>query len=129
LGAIDMVNFHAPETVPARFAGRTFHRHNAHVTLMRTTAAECAAIGTDIGEKLASAQGPALVLAPLQGFSAIDRAGQPFDDPAARRAALDALCRAGKAVSVTEVDAHINDPEFARLAARRLLEMMPQRET
>jgi uncharacterized protein (UPF0261 family) len=127
LGATDMVNFHARDSVPTRFADRKFYQHNANVTLMRTTAAECAAIGTDIGRKLSAASGPALVLAPMRGVSAIDRTGQPFDDPVARRALVDALRHAGRAVNVEEVDAHINDPEFARLAARRLLEMMGKR--
>jgi len=27
-GCLDMVNFGEPQTVPARFAGRTFYRHN-----------------------------------------------------------------------------------------------------
>ena len=36
-GALDMVNFYAPESVPSTFAGRTFYQHNANVTLMRTT--------------------------------------------------------------------------------------------
>lgn len=31
VGALDMVNFGAEETVPARFAGRKFHVHNAQV--------------------------------------------------------------------------------------------------
>ena len=37
VGALDMVNFWAPETVPERYAGRLFYRHNPNVTLMRTT--------------------------------------------------------------------------------------------
>jgi uncharacterized protein (UPF0261 family) len=40
VGALDMVNFHAPETIPERFQHRKFHRHNASVTLMRTTPEE-----------------------------------------------------------------------------------------
>ena len=36
-GATDMVNFYAPDSVPVRFANRTFYKHNANVTLMRTT--------------------------------------------------------------------------------------------
>jgi uncharacterized protein (UPF0261 family) len=40
-GALDMVNFYAPESVPPRFKDRTFYRHNANVTLMRTTPDEC----------------------------------------------------------------------------------------
>jgi uncharacterized protein (UPF0261 family) len=119
-----MVNFYAPDSVPAQFADRTFYRHNANVTLMRTTPAENAAIGADIARKLAAATGPVSVLLPARGVSAIDREGQPFDDPAARRA-LHAAIRAGLgAADVMELDLHINDPEFADAAARRLLELM-----
>ena len=40
LGALDMVNFGAMETVPEPFRDRRLHAHNAQVTLMRTTAEE-----------------------------------------------------------------------------------------
>ena len=63
-GATDMVNFYAPDSVPAQFADRTFYRHNANVTLMRTTPAENAAIGADIARKLSVATGPVSVLLP-----------------------------------------------------------------
>src|SRR5262245_1428054 len=52
VGACDMVNFGAQETVPSRFAERKFHAHNAHVTLMRTTPEESARIGAFIVERL-----------------------------------------------------------------------------
>jgi uncharacterized protein (UPF0261 family) len=122
-GATDMVNFYAPDSVPAQFADRIFYRHNANVTLMRTTPAENAAIGADIARKLSAATGPVAVLLPARGVSAIDREGQPFDDPAARRA-LHAAIRAGLGADVMELDLHINDPEFADAAARRLLQLM-----
>ncbi len=51
-GALDMVNFGAPETIPAKYADRTFYRHNPLVTLMRTTIEENAALGRIIAEKL-----------------------------------------------------------------------------
>jgi uncharacterized protein (UPF0261 family) len=124
LGATDMVNFHARETVPAKFAGRTFYQHNANVTLMRTTVEECAAIGADIGRKLAKATGPVAVLAPIRGVSALDCAGQPFDDPAARQATCAALRSNAPHLEFTALDWHINDPEFARKAAGRLMEML-----
>src|SRR2546429_9898088 len=44
-GCLDMVNFHGPETVPAKFKGRTFYHHNPQVPLMRTPPAECAPLG------------------------------------------------------------------------------------
>jgi uncharacterized protein (UPF0261 family) len=124
VGATDMVNFHGLATVPPAFAGRRLHRHNEHVTLMRTTPAECAAIGALIGKKVARARGPAAVLLPERGVSAIDRAGQPFDDPAGRRALYDALRANAGRVPVTELPFHINDKEFADACAQRLIELM-----
>jgi uncharacterized protein (UPF0261 family) len=124
VGATDMVNFHGRESVPAQFAGRRFHHHNANVTLMRTTSEECAAIGADIGRKLAAARGPTAVLLPARGVSAIDAAGQPFDDPAARAALATALRASCGRVEVTELDLHVNDAKFAEACARRLLGLM-----
>jgi uncharacterized protein (UPF0261 family) len=123
-GAVDMVNFYAPASVPARFATRTFYKHNANVTLMRTTLEENAAIGADIARKLSAATGPLSVLLPARGVSAIDKDGQPFDDPDARRALHDAIRSGLPGVDVAELDLHINDPEFADAAARKLLELM-----
>jgi uncharacterized protein (UPF0261 family) len=45
VGALDMVNYWAIDTLPAQYAGRNLHRHNPQVTLMRTTAAESRQIG------------------------------------------------------------------------------------
>ena len=124
VGATDMVNFHSPASVPQRFASRRFHRHNANVTLMRTTPDECAAIGADIGKKLARASGPMTVLLPTRGVSAIDRAGEPFDDPGARQALFAALRTSGPGLDVRELDCHINDTAFATAAAERLIALM-----
>ena len=84
-GALDMVNFYAPESVPASFKDRLFYRHNANVTLMRTTPDENARIGAGIAQKLSAAKGPGRDPASRRGVSAIDKEGQPFYDPAARR--------------------------------------------
>jgi uncharacterized protein (UPF0261 family) len=56
--------------------------------------------------------------------SAIDKEGQPFDDPVARKALHDAIRAGAHGFEVTEVDRHINDPEFADAAAKKLLELM-----
>lgn len=123
-GALDMVNFHGRQTVPATFADRLFYQHNANVTLMRTTSAESVRIGAGMARKLAAARGPVRVLLPARGVSAIDREGQPFDDPVARRALHDAIRSGAPGVDVQELDLHINDRRFAEAAARALLEMM-----
>jgi uncharacterized protein (UPF0261 family) len=123
-GALDMANFYAVDSVPARFKDRLFYKHNANVTLMRTTVDENARIGASIAEKLSAAKGPVAVLLPARGVSAIDRAGQPFDDPAARQALHDAIRAGARGFEVTEIDRHINDPDFADAAASKLLELM-----
>jgi len=124
VGALDMVNFGPRDSVPAKFAGRKFHVHNASVTLMRTTPEENAKLGEEIARKLAAAKGPTVLMLPLQGLSAIDRPGQPFDEPAARAALYDALRRTRGPVELIELDNHINDLEFAETAARTLLRLL-----
>jgi uncharacterized protein (UPF0261 family) len=123
-GALDMVNFYGPDSVPERFKGRRLYRHNANVTLMRTTAEESATIGTDIARKLSAARGPVAIMLPQRGVSAIDRAGQPFDDPEARRALHDAILAGAAGLDVTALDLHINDPEFAEAAAGKLIDLL-----
>ncbi|HLY08426.1 MAG TPA: Tm-1-like ATP-binding domain-containing protein [Planctomycetota bacterium] len=124
VGAVDMVNFYAPESVPAAFKGRKFYQHNPVVTLMRTTPEENARIGADLGAKVAAAKGPKAILLPKKGVSAIDAAGQPFDDPEARISLFSAIRRQAKGVDILELDQHINDPEFADAASRKLLDLM-----
>ena len=148
-GAVDMVNFYGPQTVPTKFNGRLFHKHNANVTLMRTTADENRAIGADIARKLTKAAGPVAVMLPARGVSAIDKAGQPFDDPIARNALHDTIVGtirdargaseaspAGRAsgggapralIEVDQLDLHINDPAFADAAATKLIDLMSRR--
>jgi uncharacterized protein (UPF0261 family) len=125
VGALDMVNFGPRDTVPEAFAGRHFHVHNPNVTLMRTTAAECARLGEVIAGKLNRATGPTTVMLPLRGVSALDRPGQPFHDPDGDRALFEALRRHLKpGIAVLEIDAHINDVAFADAIADTLLEAL-----
>ena len=128
-GALDMANFYAPESVPPKFKDRIFYRHNPNVTLMRTTPEENARIGADIARKLSSAQGPVAVLLPGRGVSAIDREGQPFDDPIARRTLHDAIRSDARGVEVINLDLHINDPAFADAAAGKLIELMQRKSS
>jgi uncharacterized protein (UPF0261 family) len=115
LGALDMVNFGARDTVPPKFEHRNLYVHNPSVTLMRTTAEECAELGRRIAGKLAAATGPTSLFVPLGGVSLIDAEGQPFHDPEADAALFDALREglAGSSVELVELDANVNDEEFA----------------
>lgn len=118
-GALDMVNFGARSSVPTAFAGRTFHEHNASVTLMRTTAEENDRMGRWIGDKLNRCDGPVRFLLPEGGVSALDAPGLPFHDPradAALFAALEATVRQTERRRLVRLPHNINDPAFAEAA-------------
>ncbi|MFN8215323.1 MAG: Tm-1-like ATP-binding domain-containing protein [Solirubrobacterales bacterium] len=125
LGALDMLNFGPVAMVPARLAGRTLSVHNPQTTLVRTNAEECGRIGAELGRRLAAARGPTAVFVPLRGVSALSGAGRVFDDPDADAALFGGLRRTlGGEVELHEIDAHINDPEFALAMAGRLADYL-----
>jgi uncharacterized protein (UPF0261 family) len=124
-GCLDMVNFHAPDSVPPRFAGRTFYAHNPQSTLMRTTPGECAALGRILAEKVSLSTGPVTVLLPRKAISVISAAGQPFHDSTADAALFDAIkTHLRPDITLIEMDSAINDLAFAETCARTLLTLM-----
>jgi uncharacterized protein (UPF0261 family) len=125
LGALDMVNFGPPETVPEKFRGRRFYQHNPTVTLMRTTPEENDKLGKEIAQKASAAKGPTKILVPLRGVSAIDKAGQPFWWPEADAALFQSLRNwVAPQVELVELDVHVNDPEFAAALSDTLVGML-----
>ncbi|MEH2591992.1 ABC transporter permease [Bradyrhizobium sp. AZCC 1721] len=116
VGALDMVNFGAPDTIPERYRQRKFHVHNPQVTLMRTTPEENDRIGRWIGEKLNRMDGPVRFFLPEGGVSALDAPSQPFWDPEADAALFTALERSVRQTGnrqLIRIRRHINEPEFA----------------
>jgi uncharacterized protein (UPF0261 family)/ABC-type branched-subunit amino acid transport system ATPase component len=116
VGALDMVNFGAPDTIPERYRGRKLHIHNPQVTLMRTTAEENERMGRWIGERLNAMDGPVRFFLPEGGVSALDAPGQPFWDPEADTAlfrALDQTVRQTSNRQLIRLKRNINEPEFA----------------
>jgi len=121
-GALDVVNFGPPESVPTRFAGRRFHAHTPAATLMRTSAAESAALGELIADKLNRARGPVRVLIPEGGFSALDAPGRPFEDREADACFTGALLAALRPeIAVERSVEHINSESFAGAVAGAML--------
>ncbi|WP_433287817.1 Tm-1-like ATP-binding domain-containing protein [Pseudonocardia sp. CA-142604] len=115
-GALDMVNFGAPSTVPEQFADRSFYEHNPQVTLMRTTREECVEIGRFLARKLNACDGPVRFLLPTAGVSALDAPGQAFWDPEADEAlfaTIEAEVKQTDQRRVVRLPHHVNDPEFA----------------
>lgn len=90
-GALDMINFGRPSSVPERYRDRLFYHHNAQVTLMRTTQEENQLMGRWIADKLNRCEGEVRFIIPTAGFSALDIEGAPFWDPQADQAFIESL--------------------------------------
>ncbi|MGE0312368.1 MAG: Tm-1-like ATP-binding domain-containing protein [Lautropia sp.] len=126
-GALDMVNFWAMDTVPARYRARRLYAHNPNVTLMRTTADECRRIGEYVAHAINRMQGPVRFLIPEGGVSALDAPGQPFHDPDADKALFDAIAGAFRPAPnrrIVRVPHHINAPAFADAVVANLAEVL-----
>ncbi len=126
VGAVDMVNFMARDTVPARFEGRKFYIHNPQVTLMRTTTEENREIGQWIASRLNEMPGPVRFLLPMGGVSAIDAPGLPFHDPKADAelfSSIEETFRNTDTHQLIRVNANINEPDFADAAVRAFREI------
>ncbi len=127
-GALDMVNFGPPETIPEKFKARRFYRHNPTVTLMRTTPEENDQLGWEIATKASAAKGPTAIVLPLGGVSALDAPGKPFWWPEADDALFSRIGNeVSSRVDLIRMDQHINDADFAIAAAEKLLELIEQK--
>ena len=123
-GALDMVNFAAPETVPERYRGRKFYPHNPQITLMRTTVEENIQQAEWIAERLNRCEGEVRFLLPMGGVSALDAPGKAFWDPDANAALFETLTselRQTERRKLVRVPCHINDPLFAETAVKEFL--------
>jgi len=128
VGALDMVNFGAMDTVPEKYKGRKLYVHNPQVTLMRTTPEENARMGEWIGEKLNRFPGPVRFLLPLKGVSMIDAPGQAFHWPEADEALFTALERTFRQSNhhrLVKLPLNVNDPEFAAALVENFRELHP----
>ena len=93
--------------------------------LMRTTVEENVLIGKWIAHVVNESKGPVAILLPLKGVSMLDGMGHPFWNPDADGACFRAIKDNIKpGVPVVEMDANINDPEFADKAVELLLGMI-----
>lgn len=121
-----MVNFGPYDTIPEKFKGRKFYKHNPTVTLMRTSIDECKKIGDKLAEKWNKSNGNTTVMLPLNGVSMIDYSGQPFYDKEADSALFNTLRNKldKSKVNIIELENGINDEEFAKQAAQKLIDMI-----
>ncbi|MDY0407440.1 Tm-1-like ATP-binding domain-containing protein [Virgibacillus soli] len=130
VGAIDMVNFGPRNTVPKQFDGRNFYQHNPTVTLMRTTVEENQFIGKHIADRLNQSNGYTALMLPLKGFSGLDIEGQQFYGPEEDQALISTLKERidVNKIQIMEENLHVNDKEFAELAAEKLIQLIEKRK-
>jgi uncharacterized protein (UPF0261 family) len=127
-GAIEVLVFNEPETVPPPFNTRTLIRHSPQITDVRLNSEEMAAVGIEVAERLSHTKEEAIFMIPTAGFDSYAVEGQGFYDPEADRAFVDALkSKLPSNFTLIERDTHIDDPAFATEAARRLITLIESR--
>ncbi len=121
-GAVEVLVYNEPETVPPPFNTRTLIRHSPMITDVRLNKAEMAEVGREFCKRLQHTQGEAIFLIPTGGYDSYAVEGMGFYDPEAD-AAFVAELKQGlpKSITLLERDTHIEDPAFAVEAARLLI--------
>ena len=121
-GGLEYFCFGAQDTIPDRFRDRATHHHNPYNTNVRTSLGELRRVGTLMAERLNAARGPVAVLVPQRGWSEVGSPGGVLHDLNANAGLVETLHELlDPAILLREVDATINDPAFAELAADTLL--------
>ena len=125
-GGLDFFPLFASQPIPAELRKRTIFSQGM-VHLIKTTPQEQEKIATLLAEKINKTSAPIVVLVPLEGFSRLDRSKEmPFYDPGAGKRFANVLKEkvSNPFVEIEEIDAHINDPDFAERATTLLLDKM-----
>ena len=114
VGGVDMVWVGKPANLKEKFRDREQYLHSADVMFVRSSVEENAEVARVVARKLNAAKGPVTVALPLQGISAVDVEGSNMRDEKANQALFSTLKdELNDRIEVVNVDAHINEPEFA----------------
>jgi len=93
-------------------------------TWIRLSPNELREVAGVFAEKLNKANGPVRVLIPLDGWSAVDFAGNPTYDPKEDRVFVQILRdKLTKDIEILEVNANMEDPEFAKVVVESALQI------
>ena len=127
-GAIEVLVFNEPETVPPPFNTRTLIRHSPQITDVRLNGKEMARVGEEVARRLQHTTDEAVFIIPTAGYDSYAVAGEGFHNPAADQAFVDALkANLPANIKVIERDTHIDDPAFATEAAQLLIELIEKK--
>lgn len=116
-GCLDLIDFAGHQEIPAQYSDRPFHAHNRLIKSSALNNDERRETACEISRRLSESAAPVHVLLPLRGIEEWDKPGEPVHDPAGLAAFIDAMRDAVRApLKMTEIDAHINDQQFADTA-------------
>jgi uncharacterized protein (UPF0261 family) len=128
-GAIEVLVYNEPETVPPPFNTRTLIRHSPQITDVRLNGEEMARVGEEIAKRLNHTSDEAIFIIPTAGYDSYAVEGEGFHDPEADQAFVDALkANLPENIKVIERDTHIDDPAFATEAANLLIELIEKHD-
>jgi uncharacterized protein (UPF0261 family) len=113
IGCYDLVDLVGWHPLPEHLKDRPAHAHNRLLTSVVMTPGERREMARTMAERLAGATGPAAFVLPVKGGNEWDRPDGPLHDAEGLAAFCDEIRRTCPPnVALTEIDAHINDPEF-----------------
>ena len=129
-GAIEVLVFNEPETVPAKFQDRKLIRHSPQITDLRLNKKEMAEVGREVARRLQYTQDEAYFMIPTAGYDSYAVEGMGFHDPEADAAFVAELkANLPANFNVVERQAHIDDPTFATEAARTLISLIEKQQS
>jgi uncharacterized protein (UPF0261 family) len=128
-GAIEVLVYNEPETVPPPFNTRTLIRHSPKITDVRLNAPEMAEVGRELARRLSFTKDRAVFMIPTAGYDSYAVKGKGFHDPEADAAFVRELtANLPSCIEVVMRDTHIEDPAFAIEAARTLLTLIEEKK-
>ena len=126
-GAIEVLVFNEPETVPERYRGRTLIPHSPQITDVRLNEEEMAEVGREVARRLRYTRDSATFMIPTAGYDSYAVKGMGFHDPVADGAFVSELtANLPDNFTIIERDTHIDDPAFAMECAQRLISLIEQ---
>ncbi len=129
-GAVEILVFGEPETVPTIYRGRALIRHSPQITDLRLNKVEMAEVAREVARRLGHTRDQAIFLVPTAGFDCYAVKGQGLYDADADACFVAELkANLPRNIKVIERDTHIEDAAFASEAARLLSSLIEGRKT
>lgn len=126
-GSLDFIDYPATDFKARQedLSGRPYLKHNSGIVHVKLSQAEGHAVGALLSERLNASKGPVSVMIPAKGFRSDTGPGEPLYSPMVDKQVMDGLLSGlRKTIGVTIMDCNINDPEFSKAAAAKLLKLM-----